>query len=149
MDAAEEALSLGFGLEFQELYGLAGLEKIDHVFLTLLAEIDAALCDRLLRARSAPSALDRTAKAELIMVLASHLEDFIGLLFGITNSIRSLQAQHNELASLYSVKRLFVQRRATKGKSAASLAEIDGNGLGYRHEGCAFRGIVSTDFTAS
>jgi hypothetical protein len=118
MDVAEEALSLGFGLA-----------KIDHAFLTVLAEIDAALCDRLLMARSAPSALNRKAEAELIVALAPHLEDFIGILFDITDSIRALQAQHNELAPLYSVKRLFVQRRATKGKSAESLTELDGDRL--------------------
>ncbi|MBZ0148147.1 MAG: FAD-dependent oxidoreductase [Pseudorhodoplanes sp.] len=120
-----DTLLLGFGLEFHELYDLAGLEKVDRAFLTSLGKADAALRERLLAARSAPAALDRKAEAELLVALAPHLEDFIGALFGIAEPVRRLQAQHNALAPLYSVKRLFVQRRAAKGKNAESLAALD------------------------
>ena len=40
--------------------------------------------------------------------LAPHLEDFLGELCGIASEVRKLQAQHDKLAPLYSVKRLFV-----------------------------------------
>ena len=40
------------------------------------------------------------------------LEDFLARLFGIESEAQALAARHNELAPLYSVKRLFVQRRA-------------------------------------
>jgi len=129
MDHTGEVLSLEFGLKFEELYHRAGLEKVDAAFLNSLGEADAALRDRLLAGRSNPSALERKAEADLVVELAPHVEDFIGTLFGNTNSIRALQAQHNELAPLYSVKRLFVQRRAVKGKKAESLAQLNGDDL--------------------
>ena len=40
-----------------------------------------------------------------------------------------MQARHHELAPLYSVKRLFVQRRAVKGVKEADAVAIDGPGL--------------------
>ncbi|MGA8551233.1 MAG: FAD-dependent oxidoreductase [Stellaceae bacterium] len=43
--------------------------------------------------------------------------------------MRALQARHHELAPLYSVKRLFVQRRAVKGVKEADAAALDGPGL--------------------
>lgn len=129
MNAAEKALSLEFGLKFPDLYDVVGLERLDRAFLVLLGEIDASVRDRLIAARSAPSNLDRKTEAELIVELAPHVEDFIGMLFGVTDSIVNLQARHNELAPLYSVKRLFVQRRAAKGKSVESLRNFDSDGL--------------------
>ena len=129
MDAAEAALALGFGCEFQDLYDLDGLERIDRAFLISLGDADAPLRDRLLVARSDPCTLDRKSEGDLIVELAPHIEDFIGALFGIAESIRALQSQHNELAPIYSMKRLFVQRRAVKGKSVESASGIDGDCL--------------------
>ena len=50
-------------------------------------------------------------------------------MFGIAAEIRDLQARHHELAPLYSVKRLFVQRRAVKGVEEADAIAIDGPAL--------------------
>ncbi len=54
---------------------------------------------------------------------------FSGNLFGIAAEVRALQARHHALAPLYSVKRLFVQRRAVKGVKEADAAAFDGSGL--------------------
>ena len=51
-------------------------------------------------------------------------------MFGIAAEIRNLQARHDELAPLYSVKRLFVQRRAVKEIKEADAAQINGPKLG-------------------
>ena len=40
-----------------------------------------------------------------------------------------MQARHDALAPLYSVKRLFVQRRAVKGVTPEQAAAIDGAAL--------------------
>ena len=88
-----------------------------------------ALHDRLVTERADPEALDRKAESDLLVDLAPHLEDFIGELFGIAAEIRELQARHDELAPLYSVKRLFVQRRAVKEIKEADAARLDGSKL--------------------
>src|SRR5919205_1205599 len=70
------------------------------------------------------------AFSDLLVDLAPHLEDLIGELFGIAAEIRELQARHDELAPLFSVKRLFVQRRAVKEIKEADAAQLNGPKLG-------------------
>jgi len=65
----------------------------------------------------------------LLVELTPQLEDFIGELIGISAELRALQARRHELAPLYSVKRLFVQRRAVRGINETNAEELDGPGL--------------------
>jgi NADPH-dependent glutamate synthase beta subunit-like oxidoreductase/NAD(P)H-flavin reductase len=122
-------LALQHGLAFADLYERDGLVRLDRAFVAHLAAGDAALHDRLMAARAAPDALDHKAESDLLVDLAPHLEDFIGELFGITASVRELQGQHEKLAPLYSVKRLFVQRRAVKEIKEADAARLNGHKL--------------------
>jgi len=100
-------MKLAFGLQFKDLYARPGLLRVDAAFLSFL---EPSLQKKLLEARSNPPS--GKAESELLVALAPHLEDFIAKLFGIEAEARALAARHNELAPLYSVKRLFVQRRA-------------------------------------
>jgi len=122
-------LLLQHGLSFAGLYDRDGLVRLDQAFVAHLAEVDVTLHDRLMTARHEPGAVERQIESDLLVDLAPHLEDFIGDLFGITDEVRALQARHHELAPLYSVKRLFVQRRAVKGVKEADAEELDGPGL--------------------
>jgi NADPH-dependent glutamate synthase beta subunit-like oxidoreductase/NAD(P)H-flavin reductase len=122
-------LELGFGLTFEELYDRNGLVRIDQAFVAQLQDVDIGLHNRLMTARQDPSALDRKAESDLLVDLAAHVEDFIGGLFGISTELRALQATHDELAPIYAVKRLFVQRRAVKGMSEEQAAAIDADAL--------------------
>src|SRR5262249_35837983 len=103
-------LALQHGLDFTDLYERDGLVRLDRAFVADLAANDTALHARLMAARAAPDELDRKAESELLVDLAPYVEDFIGDLFGIASEVRALQAKHDALAPLYSVKRLFVQR---------------------------------------
>jgi len=126
-------LTLKYGLAFAELYERDGLIKLDREFVAHLAAGDAALHDRLMAARADVSqsagSLDRKAESDLLVDLAPHIEDFVGALFGVEKEIRALQARHDELAPLYSVKRLFVQRRAVKEIKEEEVARLDGEAL--------------------
>src|ERR1700730_1215620 len=122
-------LALSHGFSFADLYDRSGLVRLDGAFVAHLGETDAALHNRLMTARSDPEAVEGQTESDLLVDLAPHLEDFIGQLFGITAGVRALQACHHELAPLYSVKRLFVQRRAFKGVKEADAATLDGPGL--------------------
>jgi hypothetical protein len=122
-------LALKHGLEFDDLYRRDGLARIDALFVEHLRDGDVELHNRLLTARRDPGALEGKAESEIIIDLAPHLEDFIGDLFGIAAEIAALQARHHELAPIYSVKRLFVQRRAVKGMTAAQAEALDGAAL--------------------
>src|ERR1041385_6113727 len=104
-------MHLGFGIRFGDLYEREGLARVDAAFLEFLAQGDAALRDRLVAARANPPAAPKE-ESDLLIAAAPHVEDFIARLFGIEAEAQALAARHHELAPLYSVKRLFVQRRA-------------------------------------
>src|SRR5947209_19375814 len=127
-------LALEHGLRFPDLYHREGLVRLDRAFVAHLAETHVGLHDRLMTARRDPDAIERLEESNLLVDLAPYLEDFIGELFGIAPEVRELQARHHELAPLYSVKRLFVQRRAVKGVKEADAAEPDGPALAREHD---------------
>jgi NADPH-dependent glutamate synthase beta subunit-like oxidoreductase/NAD(P)H-flavin reductase len=103
-------LQLRFGLAFEDLYAREGLLRLDGAFLQFLAEADRGLRARLDAARAAPPT--GKGESELLIALSPHVEDFLVRLFGIESEAQALAARHHELAPLYAVKRLFVQRRA-------------------------------------
>jgi NADPH-dependent glutamate synthase beta subunit-like oxidoreductase/NAD(P)H-flavin reductase len=122
-------LKLKYGLAFDDLYRLEGLAAVDSAFLKHVGDADAGLRDRLVTARGNSDSLPAKDESALLIELAPHLEDFIGGLFGIAREVHELQAQHDELAPLYAVKRLFVQRRAVKGTTVEQAAALDGAAL--------------------
>ena len=117
-------LSLSFGLSFEDLYRQPGLARIDEAFIQ---QLEPELSQRLAAARELPEALSAKQRSILIVDLAPHVEDFVGKLFGIEKALGELQARHNDLAPLYSVKRQFVQRKALTGQTPEKAREIDGN----------------------
>ena len=127
-------LALKYGLSFADLYERDGLVRLDRAFVAHLAAADVALHDRLMAARAQPDTLDRKDESDLLVDLSPHLEDFIGDLFGIASEVRALQARHERLAPLYSVKRLFVQRRAVKEVKEADAAQLNGHRLAQELE---------------
>ncbi len=121
------APALRFGLSFEDLYAREGLVRVDAAFLGFVREIDMALADRLVAARREPASLAAKAESELLIALAPHVEDFIAKLFGIESELHKLAGRHHELAPIYSVKRLFVQRRAVHKVKAEDAAAVDGD----------------------
>jgi NADPH-dependent glutamate synthase beta subunit-like oxidoreductase/NAD(P)H-flavin reductase len=122
-------LALRHGLSFEDLYRREGLERLDAAFAAHIERRDLDLFNRLMTGRRDPGEVGAKAESELLIDLAPHLEDFIGDLFGIADEVRALQAQHHALAPLYTVKRLFVQRRAVKGVTPQAAAAIDGESV--------------------
>ncbi|MGH8676330.1 MAG: FAD-dependent oxidoreductase, partial [Burkholderiales bacterium] len=118
-------LRLAFHLSFEQLYSRDGLARVDAAFVAFLGEVDAALRDRLRAGRADPAALAPKHESDLLVALSPHLDDFLARLFGIEAEVQALAARHHELAPLYSVKRLFVQRRARHKVKPSEAAEID------------------------
>jgi NADPH-dependent glutamate synthase beta subunit-like oxidoreductase/NAD(P)H-flavin reductase len=122
-------LTLQHGLSFADLYSRDGLARLDAAFMAHLRAADASLFAMLATGRAAPDRLPAKDQSDLIVDVAPHLEDFVTALFGIQKEVRELQAAHDELAPLYTVKRLFVQRRAAKGATPEAIAKLDGPAL--------------------
>src|SRR5256885_2325236 len=127
-------LALKHGLSFSDLYERDGLIRLDRAFVAHLAATDVGLHARLMAGRAEPEALDRKAESDLLVDLAPFVEDFLGELFGIAGEVRALQARHDKLAPLFSVKRLFVQRRAVKEIKEPEAAALNGHKLGEELE---------------
>jgi NADPH-dependent glutamate synthase beta subunit-like oxidoreductase/NAD(P)H-flavin reductase len=117
---------LGFNLSFEQLYRRDGLERVDAAFQQFLGEADAPLRDRLLAARANPQLLPAKSESDLLIALAPHLDDFLARLFAIEAEAQALAARHHNFAPLYSVKRLFVQRRALHKIKREAAAAVDG-----------------------
>jgi NADPH-dependent glutamate synthase beta subunit-like oxidoreductase/NAD(P)H-flavin reductase len=130
----EQALSLGFGMGFDDLYTRDGLERLDRAFLDELHVVNHDLYERLVTARADPASLGRLQCSQLILELASYLEGFVGELFKIETELHELQAQHSKDAKLFSLKRKFVQRRGASGLTPEAAAAIDGPALGAQLE---------------
>ena len=124
-----ESLTLGFDLRFADLYGRDGLVRLDGQFVDFLKAQSPELHNRLMTARAAPEQLEGKPESDLIVELAPVLEEFIAELFGIAHEVGSLRSRHEALAPLYSVKRLFVQRRAAKKYGPDQAAAFDGAAL--------------------
>ena len=110
---------LGFGFTFADLAGSdkagrEGLIRLDRHFLTILAEQDAALHQRLLAARAAPESLTGREESDLVVALGPALDSYVAALFGIEAQTGALLRQTLELDPVHACKRLFVQRQAVK-----------------------------------
>jgi NADPH-dependent glutamate synthase beta subunit-like oxidoreductase/NAD(P)H-flavin reductase len=121
------SLNLAHGLSFADLYARDGLVRLDRIFVDALRSEDAALAERLSAARE--QAPDTKAESALILELAPHLENFIADLFGVASETAAATHEHTELAPLYSVKRQFVQRRATARIKPELAQTFDGLAL--------------------
>jgi NADPH-dependent glutamate synthase beta subunit-like oxidoreductase/NAD(P)H-flavin reductase len=122
-------LTLQHGLSFADLYSREGLVRLDAAFMAHLQAADASLFALLAAGRAAPEKLAAKDESDLLVDVAPHLEDFIAALFGIQTEVLAHQSQHDELSPLYTVKRLFVQRRAAKGATPDAIAKLDGPAL--------------------
>src|SRR5262245_39372440 len=124
-----ESLPLAFDLRLEDLYGRDGLVRLDGCFVDALKRRNVDLHNRLMAARAAPDQLAGKAESDLIIELAPEVEDFVVALFGIAREVDALRSRHDALAPLYTVKRLFVQRRAAKKYGPDQAATFDGQAL--------------------
>jgi NADPH-dependent glutamate synthase beta subunit-like oxidoreductase/NAD(P)H-flavin reductase len=126
------SLILGFDATFAGLHEREGLAALDARFLEYLGARDEALRARLAAGRAAPIDLPRGEESELILELAPILESFLGELFGVTGELAQMRAARDGLAVIFTMKRLFVQRRAIRKHADAEA--FDGAALRERLE---------------
>lgn len=107
-------INLAFGLKFEDLYSYEGLVKLDSIFIKWLSEINTELHNELVTFRLDQSCLENKQESEFLLKLAPFVDDFISVVFSIEKEVASLANSHNELSSIYSCKRLFVQRNVSK-----------------------------------
>jgi NADPH-dependent glutamate synthase beta subunit-like oxidoreductase/NAD(P)H-flavin reductase len=142
---ADLEIPLSFGLSFADLHAREGLVRLDAEFLSDLLDRAPGLHAGLLAARRDPSCLTPRGTSELIVELGPYVEDFVGRLFGIEGELKALQAQHDALAPLRSVKRRFVQRRVA-GKRVEQAKAIDAAKVAAELEAFLLEPITDASF---
>jgi hypothetical protein len=125
-------LHLAFNLTFADLYAHEGLSKLDSIFVAEIAKADTELHNRFMAARASRDQLAAKDESQLLIDLAPYVEEFIGILFGISEQVKAMTGRHRGLNVLYECKRLFVQRRAIKTYKAEEASSF--NGLHLQHE---------------
>src|SRR5471032_1083720 len=120
------APTLAHGLSFDDLYGREGLSRLDAAFVAWLQDANVDAHARLMAARTAPEGLAIKDESNLLIEVARPLEDFIGVLFGISTEAAALRQRDARFAPLYDCKRLFVHRYATRAIKADAAAALDG-----------------------
>ncbi len=120
-------LKLNHNLNLADLYTYQGLQSLDTIFLNYLDNIEPTLKAQLLQLRFDKPKHSKDI-ATFLLNLSPYVEDFIADLFNIQKEINALRQSHYDLAHLYTVKRLFVQRKSTAkyGKTPESIENIDG-----------------------
>ena len=111
-------------ISLENLYSLEGLQAIDALFLSKLAQI--ALKKELLNAREAACSENITPfteleKSGLILKIAPHLEDFIAELFGISNVIQKINSEEIEKQIIFQCKKFFIQKHVYHKYSKLNL----------------------------
>jgi NADPH-dependent glutamate synthase beta subunit-like oxidoreductase/NAD(P)H-flavin reductase len=127
--AGSIALNLPYGLSFMDLYAREGLVRLDQAYVESLRKAATPLAERLVSARENPGALDAKAESALILELAPHLDGFIAQLFDVAGENAAATQRHEELAPIYSIKRQFVQRRASARIRPELAQTFDGPAL--------------------
>lgn len=107
---------LNLGIEFEELYSLDGLTKLNLEFENYFAQKQPKIFADFVLAKNKGG-----AEANSLIEFAKVLEDFIAEAFLIEQENQQLRARHNKLAKIYRVKRDFVRR--TIAKSALAVTE--------------------------
>jgi NADPH-dependent glutamate synthase beta subunit-like oxidoreductase/NAD(P)H-flavin reductase len=120
------APAFAFGVTFQDLYDARGLARIDAIFLDCLRDASPDLAQRLVAGRAAPDDLGRKAESELVVEIAPHAESFLATLFGIAGDVAKLHEEHVSKTDIFTVKRIFVQRRALRSAAAKDPSALDG-----------------------
>ena len=119
-------LAPAFGVTFADLYRREGLVALDAAFCAELRTSDPELAARLEAGRADPASLAAKAESELLIAVAPHLEGFLAELFGIGEPLSRLVGRHERAAPIYTVKRQFVQRRASTRVSPEEAQAFDG-----------------------
>ena len=124
-----ETLTLAHQLNYTDLYHREGLSRLDKAFVSWLETSDLEVHNRFLGARRDVDTLSAKEVSAILLEVAPYLEDFIAHLFNIEKEVHGLKANHSDLANIYSVKRLFVQRQAIKKYPANQAQQFDGAAL--------------------
>ncbi|RYE06014.1 MAG: 2-polyprenylphenol hydroxylase [Rickettsiaceae bacterium] len=120
-------MQLGFGFSYEYLSKQEGLAALDKIFIEFIAEHNRALHFTLIQYRSFPINVSNAQYSNLLIAIASLVDDFFSQLFNIERQIDKIRQTAQNFDIIYECKRKFVQRLAVKRYSIDQVDEIDFN----------------------
>ncbi|MEK7839950.1 MAG: pyridine nucleotide-disulfide oxidoreductase, partial [Pseudomonadota bacterium] len=121
--------SYAYRFSFAELQTVDGLSRLDATFADFLRQREGALADRLVAYRAGTDGLKPADSSEFLIVLATHLEAFLAVLFGIDKEVTAALTATRSHDPVFAFKKQFVQRRARrrllKKEEIETFAELD------------------------
>ena len=114
-------------LSFDSLNTVSGLQQFDQIFLSVLADKDPSLHNKLLAYRQKKTNFTAIELSEFLLALAPYIEAFIASKFDIEYETKaSLERISNEKA-VHIFKKQFIQRRSRRyrGEMDIPFAELD------------------------
>jgi len=123
-------LKLGIpGLNYENLFDVDGLQKVDAAFFAHLKQKDTALSDGLLAYRNRTREFSGQETSELLINCGRELESFMGTLFGISQELDSLRDETVANDPVFQFKKNYVlrkaRRRLLKNDVEETFAELD------------------------
>jgi hypothetical protein len=112
-------LNLSHNLTFDDLQTRKGLMKIDALFLDALQSENKSLYEQVTQGRA--GALENFS-SDLLLELAPYVQDFIGHLFSVEESLCALKIRCKSFCPIEEAKRVFIRRRAAR---AYTLKEVE------------------------
>ncbi len=120
---------LGLGFTFAELRTLAGLERLDRLFLERLRARDPGSHDALLAYRTAGGGLPPVQASELLLACAPLLEEVVTEVFGLEQELAATRERTLAHDPVFRFKEEFVLKRARRRLSRVDefepFAELD------------------------
>lgn len=123
-------MKLNYGFNFNDLYSVSGINRLDSKFLEYLKLNDPAAYDLLTSSRQT----NITLIGDSLIKCAKILDQFIESLFNINNSYKLQKNTILDYNKQYIVKRQFIQRYALNKYTESSLTQFDYNSITKRLE---------------
>jgi hypothetical protein len=109
-------LNPSFNLDFQDLYQLEGLEKLQQKFSDFLQEKDYNIYQQFL--------INKSSDSQLLINVAKYLEEFLVDLFMIKQENQKLKLYYQNLNIIYQIRRDYIQRYIAKKFYAKDLENL-------------------------
>ncbi len=110
-----EQLQLGLtGFAYRDLFHAHGLQRLDAAFLAQLQALHPQQHDALCAYRSGAQHFPPLEESALLLACAAPLEEFFGMLFGVTGEVERLRNATLLHDPVFAFKKLLVQRRARR-----------------------------------
>lgn len=127
----DEKLELRYGCNFDDLYKLDGLKKLDKIFCQELSQHNPLLLENLKTYRKSieKHTLFPDQESTLLIAIAEFLEQFLAKLFNIEKNVFDIQEQYKCLDPIYKCNKFFIQKHVMINTSEEERYKLENQSI--------------------